>query len=535
MTELLARLRPLSPLIFCFALILLIGGFLRLERYESLLRFNADQVRDIKIVTAITESGVWPLLGPKAGGTEFQLGPAFYYLEYLSGLLFGFTPSGTTLLIPLLSLVSLVLMYQIFRFVFTPITALTLTSLAATSFYLIKYARFGWNPNFLLFFLLAFLLSLLHILDPKEKHPYFWYSLAGIAMGIGMQLHTLSLLLMPCLFVAACLANFLRTRQVSARHWLLSISLIFFCFLPVLISEVTTHGANTQAFLAGIGTKTEEKATDLNPLLVTVDFVLQGTAAILTGYEPRGQWINPDAWKKAFSPMNSFLFLLSVIVTFGGIWFMFQKLRSATNPEDHRRFYLGAILFFGTTLTLFFLIGNELNLRFFIILSLFPLLWLGIWLTRLEGFLKTRGYQKMYSFICLAVIGLLGASNITAYNRTYDFSKPESLTKSYGGISLSEASLLADSIEKTLHTHPNYPKRLIYFEHERSLQYFLDEKNMNLRTTKEDSDSPEGRFIILPLDAKPSALSQYRGRFEPELISQVGRFKLYWLEPVILP
>ncbi len=535
MTELLARLRPLSPLIFCLALIVLIGGFLRLERYESLLRFNADQVRDIKIVTAITENNAWPLLGPKAGGTEFQLGPAFYYLEYLSSLLFGPTPSGTTLLIPVLSLASLILMYQLFRFVFTSITALTLTSLATISFYLIKYARFGWNPNFLLFFLLAFLLSLLHILDPKEKYPYRWYGLAGITMGIGMQLHTLSLLLMPCLFVAACLNNFLRTRQVPGRHWLLSLSLVLFCFLPVVVSEITTHGANTQAFFAGIGTKTEEKATDLNPLLVTVDFVLQGTAAILTGYEPRGQWINPDAWKKAFSPTNSLLFLLSVIVTFGGIWLMFQKFRSVTNPENHRRFYLGAILFFGATLTLFFLIGNELNLRFFIILSLLPLLWLGMWLTKVEDLLRVKGHEKIYPLICIMVIGLLGTSNITAYQRTYDFSKPESLTKSYGGISLGEASLLAETIASTLDTHPNYPKRLTYFEHERSLQYFLDKKNINLRTTKEDSDSPEGRFLILPLDAKSSALDRYQGKFEPRLISQVGRFKLYWLEPMILP
>lgn len=527
------KLHPLTTFLVLFGMVLLVGGFLRLERYDTLLRFNADQVRDIKIIQQMEMQGDWPLLGPKAGGTEFQLGPAFYYLEYLSGTLFGFTPSGTTLLIPILSLASLVLLYQLFRFIFSPTTSLTLMSIAATSFYLIKYARFGWNPNFLLFFLLLFLLALLHIIDPKEKHPLRWYAVLGVSTGIGMQLHTLSLLLVPFLFLIACGMSFLSARTQALRRGGLTLALVFLCFLPVFLSEITTQGANIQAFFAGIGMKTEDKATDLNPLLVTFDFVLQGTAVVLTGYEPRGQWINPDAWKKAFSGINTLLFLFSLVITLGGSWLTLQKLRSASITQDERRFYWGTVIFFITTLILFFLIGNELNLRFFIILSLLPLLWLGMWLTILESFLHKRQLSKIYPFICLATILLLGASNIQAYQNTYTFSRAESITKSYGGISLSEAAGLAQAISKAIETHPHYSKRLASFEHERSLQYFLDAQNINLKTTKENSDSPEGRFLILPLDARVSALDRYTGKFEPRQITQVGRFKLYWLDPLL--
>ena len=526
------KLHPFTPFLVLFGIVLLIGGFLRLERYDALLRFNADQVRDIKIVQQMKEQNIWPLLGPKAGGTEFQLGPAFYYLEYLSGTLFGFTPSGTTLLIPILSLVSLVLLYKLFRFIFSPTTSLTLMSIAALSFYLIKYARFGWNPNFLLFFLLLFLLALLHIIDPKEKYPLRWYVVLGVTMGIGMQLHTLSFLLMPFLFFIACGVSSLSGCVQTLKRGALTLALVFLCFLPVFLSEITTRGTNIQAFFTGISMKTEDKKTDLNPLLVTFDFILQGTAVVLTGYEPRGQWINPDAWKKAFSGTNTLLFIFSLIITLGGSWLTLQKLRSGSITPDERRFYWGTVIFFITTLILFFLIGNELNLRFFIILSLLPLLWLGMWFTYIESYLSNKPFKGLYPFLCFIVVILLGVINIQAYQNTYTFSRAESITKSYGGISLSEAAGLAQAINKTLETHPHYPKRLTFFEHERSLQYFLDAQNIDLKTTKENSDSPEGRFLILPLDARVSALDRYTGKFDPQQITQVGRFKLYWLYPL---
>ena len=60
-------------------LIILFGAFLRLYNFEELLRFNNDQVRDIQIVEQI-KNGEPIYLGPKAGGTKFNLGPAFYYL-----------------------------------------------------------------------------------------------------------------------------------------------------------------------------------------------------------------------------------------------------------------------------------------------------------------------------------------------------------------------------------------------------------------------------------------------------------------------
>ncbi|KKQ80045.1 MAG: hypothetical protein UT03_C0034G0001, partial [Candidatus Moranbacteria bacterium GW2011_GWD2_38_7] len=99
-------------------LIILLGAYLRLNDFSNLARFNADQVRDAKIVDAMLE-GEFPLLGPKAGGTAFKLGPAFYYLEYFSGAIFGSTPGGIALFIPIFSIASIFLFYLFFKNIFS--------------------------------------------------------------------------------------------------------------------------------------------------------------------------------------------------------------------------------------------------------------------------------------------------------------------------------------------------------------------------------------------------------------------------------
>ena len=74
-------------------LILIVGIFLRTYNFHNWLRFNADQGRDSEVISRVVEeNSAWPLLGPKAGGTEFKLGPAFYYFEIVSAKIFGDYP-----------------------------------------------------------------------------------------------------------------------------------------------------------------------------------------------------------------------------------------------------------------------------------------------------------------------------------------------------------------------------------------------------------------------------------------------------------
>jgi hypothetical protein len=83
--------------IFISLLIITLVGFgLRIYRHSDFLHFELDQSRDAMVISEAIEKGPGelPLLGPRAAGTMLRLGPAFYYFEYLSALIFGNTPAA---------------------------------------------------------------------------------------------------------------------------------------------------------------------------------------------------------------------------------------------------------------------------------------------------------------------------------------------------------------------------------------------------------------------------------------------------------
>ncbi|NMC87867.1 MAG: hypothetical protein GYA69_05505, partial [Candidatus Moranbacteria bacterium] len=83
-----------SKIAIVFFLVFLAAGiFLRTYNFHDWLRFNTDQARDAVVVSDFLEGKTaLPLLGPKAGGTDFKLGPIFYYFQIISAKIFGVSP-----------------------------------------------------------------------------------------------------------------------------------------------------------------------------------------------------------------------------------------------------------------------------------------------------------------------------------------------------------------------------------------------------------------------------------------------------------
>ena len=69
-----------------FLAIFALGIFLRAYNFAPWLHFELDQARDAILVGEAVEDGAGelPLLGPRAAGSFLRLGPAFYYIEYIS-------------------------------------------------------------------------------------------------------------------------------------------------------------------------------------------------------------------------------------------------------------------------------------------------------------------------------------------------------------------------------------------------------------------------------------------------------------------
>src|SRR3989339_797357 len=138
--------------------IILVGIFLRTYNFHDFLRFNADQSRDAAVINnALEGKEALPLLGPKAGGTDFRLGPAFYYFNYASGLVFGGNPDKLAYPDLLFSILAIPLFYVFSRRYFGKNISLAVAFLFAISLFTVRYSRFSWNPNSTPFFTMLFL------------------------------------------------------------------------------------------------------------------------------------------------------------------------------------------------------------------------------------------------------------------------------------------------------------------------------------------------------------------------------------------
>jgi len=496
--------------------IILIGAFLRLYNFEELLRFNNDQVRDIQIVEQI-KNGEAIFLGPKAGGTKFNLGPAFYYLEYLSGLIFGFSPAGIALFIPLLSIFSLYLFYLLFKKIFTPNITLALTFLYAISFYAIKYSHFAWNPNVIPFFIFSFLLLILKI---KEEPDWKNFSLLGLTLGIAIQLHTTLLVLIPILTFLFLGYLYLKNKPVFKWSKVsLLLAIIFIFNIPFIYGDWINNWDNAKEFISGIGTKTGGDSSLGKNTLSTFQFFLQGTSYHLTGIEPQKNWLNISKLLKSKNLSELLLFLSSLAIFTYSIYLLFKnKLKLKNN--------FPLILLLGYTILtglIFLPLGNELNIRFFILLQFLPYLLVGL---ILNFIFKSSLSVKVKIFLVTFLVLFLTASNLNIFYKTYNldnYSAPES---AYGGISWGELKEICLNI-KNLSKEKSFKNIYLIkdFEYKNSLKYACQKENINLEFISKSDASQYSTFFDIIKDDSPLPSNN----FLKEKIS-TQRFKLLFFE-----
>lgn len=276
-----------KPILILIA-ILAFGGFLRLYHFSDWLHFELDQARDARVIDEALSGGPGELtlLGMKAGGTSLRLGPGFYYLQYLSGLVFGATPQGIAMIVPILSVASIGVFYLFARRFFGMSVSLALALLFSVSEYLVVYGRFAWNPNPLPFFSLLGFYALLRSVSPDERRPGRWFVLSAFAIGFATHLHFLAFLSLP---VVAALFLLVRRPRFSWKAWAAAIAAFFVFYIPVVLNEIETGGANSKAFLSAI-TEKSSKTTRTAPekLIRNITEHGLGYLAVLTGVEDGG-------------------------------------------------------------------------------------------------------------------------------------------------------------------------------------------------------------------------------------------------------
>lgn len=384
------------PWIFLsIALILTLGIFLRTYQFHDWLRFTNDQARDATLVREVVEGkAAVPLLGPtmrKSGVSKnelFHLGPVYYYFQIASAKMLGTEPD--TLAFPdlLFSLFTVPLFFLFLRGYFNRNIASVLTGLYTLSFFAILYSRFAWNPNAIPFFVLLFLLSLHRLLVHRERAHPLWAVALGLAIGVGIQLHALLLVLFPtvtfCVFVFS-----IRRRSLSWSRWLMVAGLVVLLNFGQIVSEVRTGFANTRIFFKfPVAVDLNNQGKVWENIGHVADCTLEANAYILSSLGKDECTFTFDKLKNDDRQSRFYRKHLTVWSWSGiGLLFLFSIYGYTTlgrnfwqETDRDKKFFLGIIILYVglSVIAMFPLISaNVKEFRYFSIVFFLPYLFLG--------------------------------------------------------------------------------------------------------------------------------------------------------------
>jgi len=508
-------------------LIIMLGAYLRLSDFQDLLRFNIDQARDAEVVDSMLEKKDFPLVGPKAGGTPFLLGPAFYYMAYLSAIIFGNDPSGMAYFIPILSILSIPLFFFFMRLYFSNGISLYLSFIYAISFFIIKYSRFAWNPNAIPFFLFLFMFSILQIAGKSQK-AHYWTIALGISLGIGVQLHTFLFIFMPLVTLICLAIIYFKEKKEFLKRFSIILAIGLILNVSFFTYDWKNNWENTSSFFHGAENKTEKNQSLTENLFLEGQFFRQGLGFILSGYEPHSEVIKMIMSFKARFFKDILATILSMmILTFGII----QSIRYYKKEKDGKKLDFFRLQFLIVVLSffLFLPVAQELNVRFYMAIIFLPFTLLGVAVKFLEEKLKKPFFVATIAIFTIILI----ASNASSYKLAYNFNVAEGKSELYGGISLREARNISSYIA-SYSKKSNDESGVVYlfpFEYNRSLGYFIKKDGFNYIVLVDGTVSNDPAFLIGKSKNKERIIEdKERDGFKAVETKDMGRFAVFVFE-----
>lgn len=361
-----------------FTIIIATGIFLRSYNFSDWLHFELDQAYDFNVVSPAVENGMGnlPLLGTNVGAGTLRLGPAFYYMEYVSAKIFGNTPQGHAMLTLLLNIAALPFFYLLCRRYFSKIISLGLLAIFSVSFYSVMYSRFSWSPNVLPFLIIFSFYALLRSVSSKEKHPSRWFLICAAAIAITSQIHLNSFLVIP---PAALLFIAIKRPRFNWKVWLSALAIIFIIYSPVVLNDIKTHGQNFEDFKKKFQKISTKKALPIETTAQTIEYNAYEYFFINTANDQINGTILKDFGFSCDSCHKNLSIKISSIIFFLlALAILLVNIFKEKN-EERKNFLLLAILWFSFSFYLFFTIaeGYEMYPRFFLIVSPLAIIFYG--------------------------------------------------------------------------------------------------------------------------------------------------------------
>lgn len=517
------------------------GAFLRSYHFGDWLHFELDQSRDVMFVSEGIKNGIddLPILGPKAGGTLLRLGPAYYYMEYVSGLIFGDTPVGHAMLVLLLSIATLPCFYFLMRLYFKRDISLLLLTIFSFSHFLILYSRFAWNPNILPFFIILGSYALLLATSNETKHPGRWMMFSALLFGIGTQLHFIAFLALPIIIIAYL--SYKRPK-FSWKTWLGAAAIIFVLYAPVIINDIALNGANSKEFIRAISVKNSNDKSLISK--ISQDFFIQteGFAMLLTGddsittpkvnFPPSSMQIFcEDACRKDLSKG-----LLAILFfCLGLLSLLFWAYKEKGRRRDFMVFWG---IWLAVVFALFIPLAFKIYPRFFLLLAPMPFIFLGL-------IMQNIGYfNKKVFWAVLLLLGIILIFINTDYTLQRFFQLSRAMTES---VRIPKDNILRENTRVTLQQQQKIVDYMVSKNNEngypiylfgepfwrRSFKYLTQQRGVSIAQLEKDNIySQSNSFIVLrTLKADGNNLQQFMGSYDIVERKEFGTLTLFHLKP----
>jgi hypothetical protein len=539
------------------ALIILAAFAVRAYHFHDWLFFKWDQARDATLLSSAIENGPCqlPLLGPRAtkvsGGDYLRLGPAYYYMQVISGWIFDSVKPDVFAYPDLFfSILTIPLFYFFLRLAFSRLHSLLGTTLYAFSFLIVQYSRFAWNPNSVPFFSLLSFYGLLKATNNEAKNRTWWVLLWIFSFAIASQLHffaffslsgtsILYLILRYRLWKISKLWKKIKNAfsWQSAKVVLLSLLVFGVVYSPMVISEIAKGGNNSKNFVKALIDKPREDKTILEKIVRNAREQTRGFYMVLTSYK----------YKKKNQAGNSLATVVGAIIILSGLYLACKKYKNTDSNPMKKNFSLLVIFWI-----LFFIIfciplAYQLRPRYFV--PVFPVVFVIFcyWLVWLEN-----KFGKKSIPIILAISFSLFMMNTTT---TYGWFKEQALSQNKSfepdltyilkrddGITLGQLEKAVDYMYKNSDAGKN-----IYFyskaEYTSPIKYLLWMKNdpsMTYQDMNYKSNEPEATYFVVNSvrGGFDGARKAIRETFDPTRSIQFGQiavFKLQRKEPQLIP
>ena len=254
---------------FFLFLLVVISALIRGYNFQEWLLVRSDQIRDSGIARKVLDDGVGSLrlLGPKItkvelpgeeGGETFNMGPFYYYSQAISMKLYG-DPSPWTIAIFdfVSSLLAIPLFYLAISRVFSKRISLLSTIFFSSSFLIIQYSRFSWNPNQLFFWQLFFIYFLLKFESANKKRAGFYLLWSFLGLLVISQLHFLAIIGTTLVFIGFFIYK-KGWQKLKLKHYLLAFLLFFIFHIPIFVSDIKNEGENFQRMWYGVRQQSSE-------------------------------------------------------------------------------------------------------------------------------------------------------------------------------------------------------------------------------------------------------------------------------------